>query len=92
MDDQKLHEILEQLQVEIKQAKNVDAKGRDLLREIDLDVHELLKRTENDTSHVQVHPNMIQRFENTIDHLEATHPSIANYLTELLEILSKAGI
>ena len=89
MGNKRLQELLQQLQDEIQKSENIDAKGKDLLREIDTDVHELLTRPEDD---IRVHQSVIQRFENTIDHLEATHPGIARYLTELLEILSNAGI
>jgi hypothetical protein len=90
MDDQKLHQLLEQLQAEIKQADNIDADGRDLLQEIDKDVHELLNRSGSELS--PIHPGVLERFESTIDLLEATHPRITNYLVELMEILSNAGI
>ena len=90
MDNKKLQELLQQLHDEIQKSENIDSKGKDLLQDIDSDVHELLKRSEGDIS--QVHQTVIQRFENTIDHLEATHPNITGYLTELLEILSNAGI
>jgi len=89
MDDKRLQELLQQLQDEIQKSENIDAKGKALLQEIDKDVHELLTRTEGD---IRVHQSVIQRFENTIDHLETTHPGITRYLTELLEILSNAGI
>jgi len=90
MDNKRLQELLQQLHDEIQQSENIDAKGKELLRDIDTDVHELLKRNEGDTS--RVHQTVIQRFENTIDHLEQTHPGVTRYLTELLEILSNAGI
>jgi hypothetical protein len=90
MDDQKLKKLLEQLQVEIEHADHVDAKGKDLLLKIDRDVHELLNRPQNET--LTIHPRVIERLERTIDHLEISHPGISQYLTELLEILSKAGI
>jgi hypothetical protein len=90
MDEQKLRKLLEQLQEEIPNVKNVDVKGKELLQEIEVDIRELLRRTETDST--RVHPTILQRFENTIDHLEVTHPSLTNTLSELLEILSNAGI
>jgi len=90
MDDQKVRELLEQLQAEIQNTQNTDEKGKDLLREIEIDIRELLRHTESDS--IRVHPTMIQRFENTIDHLEVTHPGLTKMLSELLEILSNAGI
>ena len=90
MDDQKIQKLLEQLQEEIEHTDNVDEEGKDLLREIDQDVHELLKRA--GSGPIQIHPTVVERFESTIDLLEATHPRITSYLVELLEILSNAGI
>lgn len=90
MDDQKIQKLLEQLQEEIQHTDNVDEAGKDLLQEIDKDVHELLKRA--GSGPLQIRPTVVERFESTIDLLEVTHPRITNYLVELLEILGNAGI
>ena len=90
MDDQKVQKLLEELQKEIQHTDDVDEDGKNLLKEIDKEVHELLTRT--GSGPIQIHPTLVERFESTIDLLEVTHPRITNYLAELLDILSNAGI
>ena len=90
MNDQKLHDLLEQLRNEIEHTQNVDPKGKALLREINADIRALLERSEGDSS--RLHPSTTKRLEETIAHLEVTHPDLTLMLSELLSILSNAGI
>jgi hypothetical protein len=88
MDDKKLRELLEELHNEIERTENVDEKGKTLLRDIGADIRELLERSGNDSARF----SMIQRLEKTIEHFEVTHPDLTGSLSELLSILSNAGI
>jgi hypothetical protein len=90
MDDQELRKLLEQLHSEIEHTETVDVKGSDLLREISVDIHALLERSENEQA--QLPPSTLQTLADTISHLEATHPTITSTLSKLLETLSNAGI
>ena len=90
MDDKRLRELLEQLQDEINQTKNVDEKGRTLLERTRKDIRELLRREEANPANL--HAETTSRLEETIAHMEATHPDLTLMLTELLNILSNAGI
>ena len=90
MDDQRLRELLQQLRNEIEHTQNVDEKGKTLLRETSADIRGLLERAEGDSS--RPHPSTTERLEETIAHLEVTHPDLTLMLSELLSILSNAGI
>jgi hypothetical protein len=90
MDDHKLRDLLEQLHIEIEHTENVDEKGKNLLRETGADIRELLERAEGGSS--SLHPTTKRRIEETIAHLEVTHPDLTLMLSELLSILSNAGI
>jgi hypothetical protein len=85
-----IRKLLEQLHNEIAQTQNVDERGQELLRGTSRDIRELLERSGTDS--LTAHPTTIQRLEESIDHLEATHPDLTKTLTELLNILSNAGI
>lgn len=91
MDNQEIPTLLEQLQSEIAKIDRVDAKGRAMLRELDADIHELLARS-NDEVQIQPNPAILRGLEESINHLEATHPSLTTLLSRLLETLSNAGI
>ena len=90
MDDQELRELLERLHGEIGQTTSLDDTEKALLRDLRVDISDLLERSESDR--LLPHPTITQRLEATIDQVEATHPALNTLLTKLLEILSNAGI
>ncbi len=90
MDDKKLRDLLEQLQEEINNTNNIDEEGRTLLENTRKDIQALLQREEADPKFM--HEETTSRLEETIAHIEATHPDLTVMLTELLNILSNAGI
>ena len=90
MDKQELPELLEQIKSQLEQIEHVDAKGRAMLREIDADIHDLLARPGD--APAQASPATLHGLEDSIAHLEATHPALTSLLSRLLETLSNAGI
>lgn len=86
MSDEKIHELLEQLRHEIEQVESVDDRGRELLRAMDADIHDLLARS------AKPGPSMFKRMEDSMEYLEVTHPRLTELLSELLASLSNAGI
>ena len=89
MDDQGLRNLLEQLHKEIEHTQSVDQKGLELLRDLDVDIRDLLSRSVADqpTEHT-----LLGRLEESISYLEVTHPTLTNTLSKILESLSNAGI
>lgn len=90
MDDQKLRESLEGLQRQIKDTGDVDDRGRQLLEDIDGDIHELLRHP--DVGSVPDGASILGRLETAIEHLEASHPDLTMALSNLLNALNNAGI
>jgi hypothetical protein len=90
MDDQELRQLLEQLHTEIEHTETVDEKGRELLRDIAVDIRTLLERSASEPTQPQ--PSTLQALESTISHLEVTHPNLTITLSKMLESLSNAGI
>jgi len=90
MNDKKMRELLEQLNDEIGNTKNVDEKGKDLLIRTRTDIENLLDQQKNET-HVST-TNTASRLEEAIVYMEATHPQLTMIMTDLLDILSNAGI
>ena len=88
MDNQEIDKLLEQLKNEIEGIQPDDEKGQELLRELSVDIHELLERAESK----QPAPSMMRRLETSIDHFEVTHPDLTTALSNLFSILSNAGI
>ena len=90
MDNKIDRELLQQLHDEIKNTQTVDEKGRELLQDLDGDIHALLERSEEHP--VQVHPTIIKTLESTLSHFEVTHPELTTLVSKLLETLSNAGV
>lgn len=90
MEDNELRKLLEKLHQEIDEIDTLDDKGLELLKELQDDIRDLLERSEH--SHEQPAPLMSQRLEESIAHLEMTHPTLTTTLSQLLAVLSNAGI
>lgn len=89
MTDQNLRELLEKLHAELEQTEVTDGSGRELLRHLDADIRSLLKRS---GEKVETDESMLERWQDSIDRFEVTHPQLTMMLSEMLTILSNAGI
>ena len=89
MTDQNLRELLEKLHQELEKTEAVDEKGNEMLRHLDADIRNLLKRS---GAKAETDESMLERLQDTIDHFEATHPRLTTMLSEMMTILSNAGI
>ena len=90
MNDQELCQLLEQLHSEIEQTKSVDEKERELLRELETNIHELLERCE--AENIQIHPLTIRRLDDATEYLAVNHPTLTAMLSSMSRILSNAGV
>ena len=82
--------LLQQLHDEINKMQSLDEKSSALLRDIDGDIHDLLERSGDEPS--PVHPSIIERLEDAVDHFEVTHPALTALISEVADSLSIAGI
>ncbi|MFN8382678.1 MAG: DUF4404 family protein [Anaerolineales bacterium] len=87
MPKTKIRELLEQLQGELDQIGPQDAKGRELLENITTDINSLLQ-----DPNIQTDESVLQRLQDSIDHFNIEHPKLTMALSEILSILSNAGI
>jgi hypothetical protein len=90
MTDKDLRKLLEKLHGEIEQTQTMDEKGRKLLRDLDADIRDLLERSGE--SQIPNNESMVQRLQEAIDHMEVDHPTLTMMLSDLMTILSNAGI
>ena len=88
MTDEKLSRLLEQLQAELGKTQAVDEKGRQLLRNLDVDIQKLLLRSEG----LEADESFAESLKTAIDHFEDSHPALTSALSHMLTILSNAGI
>lgn len=91
MTDPTLRELLERLHKELERTETVDEQGDEMLRHLDADIRRLLKHSGADEK-VNADEPLRERLQDTIDHFEATHPRLTTVLSEMMTILSNAGI
>ena len=84
-----LRELLEKLDRELEHTEVTDEAERERLLHLRADIRNLLARSgetdENDDP-------MLERFQDSIDHFETTHPQLTIMLSQMMTILSNAGI
>ena len=90
MNHQELCQLLEQLHNEIEGTQSVDAKERELLRELETDIRALLERCE--AEQIQSHPLTVRRMEDAIEYMALNHPTLTAMLSNMSTILSNAGV
>ena len=89
MADQSLRELLEKVHYELEHTEVTDDAGRERLRHLEADIRDLLARSEGQT---ETDESMLERLQDSIDHLESTHPELTMMLSQMMTILSNAGI
>lgn len=89
MDNQKLRELLERLHNELEHLEATDEAGRERLRHLDADIRSLLARSDEG---VETDEPMLERLQESIDHFEMSHPQLTMMLSQMMTILSNAGI
>lgn len=90
MNDQDNHKLLEKLQREIEQTEPTDEKGREILRHLKYDIRAYQERSEEDQG--RSNESLSKNLKKAIDHFEITHPTLTLMLSQMLNILSNAGI
>ena len=89
MTDQNLRELLEKLHNELEQTEVTDEAGRERLRHLEADIRTLLKRS---GEKAETDESMLERFQDSIDHFETSHPQLTMMISQMMTILSNAGI
>ena len=89
MTDQNLRELLEKLQNELEHTEVTDEAGRERLRHLEADIRGLRERADEKS---EADEPMLERFQDSIDHFEETHPQLTMMISQMMTILSNAGI
>lgn len=90
MENQELRDHLEKLKAEIEQTHSVDEKGRELLHNLDSEIHDLLQRSDDDMDQPVL--VLTSQLEKNIRHFEVTHPDLTSAMAQLMSILGNAGL
>lgn len=86
MPKRALKSNLDALRKELAEAETLDAKTRDMLGEVAIDIEQVLAETASDYESVR------ERVKAATLEFEAEHPGFARILSEVTDALAKLGI
>jgi hypothetical protein len=89
MTNQNLRELLEKIHSELEQTEVTEEAERERLRHLEADIRRLLERSDEDDFDDDP---MLERLQDSIDHFETSHPQLTMMLSQMMTILSNAGI
>ncbi len=90
MNQQQLHEKLQQLHTDLQQAQTVDADERELLRSLIKDIQDLLDRPDDIPAH---HYHSVgEQLSAALLRFELSHPALTASIAEVVESLNRLGI
>jgi len=88
MANDERRKLLEEFRDQVAQTEDLDEEGRTLLRSLDKEIHDLLESSED----VDTPDSVLEQLQESIEHFEDTHPSLTMTLSQMLTVLSNAGI
>ncbi len=89
MSDQNLNELLDKLRDELAHTEVTDDASRERIRHLEADIRRLRERSGESS---ETDDPMLERFEDAIDHFETSHPQLTMMISQMMTILSNAGI
>lgn len=89
MPKERLRQLVSSLHEELERTPQVDAEGRDMLRELTGDIEELVG---HDAPAAESRDSAAERVETAAVRLEAEHPRLAGILGEIVDALGRLGI
>jgi len=90
MVKEQLHEKLKELHAQLQQLESVDEPDRKILQQLSADIQELLEQEGHNET--RQYGRLGERLTETIEKLEASHPSLTILMGQMAEALSKMGI
>ena len=88
MPNNKLHDELEKLRIEVNEVTNNNDEAKQKLISLIADLEKKLSEP-NDIAH---HHNLMQNVKNAISHFETDHPRATAILNDIMVTLSNMGI
>lgn len=90
MSNEDLRKLLEELHEELERTESVDEKGNELLGHLNEHIRALRERSGQVEG--QADESMLEQWQDAIDHFEVTHPRLTMMLSQMMTVLSNAGI
>jgi ElaB/YqjD/DUF883 family membrane-anchored ribosome-binding protein len=90
MNNPDLRETLEQLHGELQQTKAVDASSRELLKHLMKDIQDVLDDSSADSQ--KKYEPLTRRLQESVAHLEDSHPRLTLTIGRVLDNLAAIGL
>ena len=90
MANEERRKLLEEFRNQVAQAESLDEEGRNLLLSLDKEIDELMKSSKDET--VDIPDSVLEQLQESIEHFEDTHPTLTLTLSQMMTVLSNAGI
>ena len=82
--------MLEEFRNQVAQAEPLDEEDRILLLSLDKEIQRLVDRSEDETDDTP--DTVLEQLQESIEHFEQTHPTLTLTLSQMMTVLSNAGI
>ena len=92
MDNQHLHNRLEQLHGELQQIESVDENEQQILQKVMNDIKKLIQAGDSDQHHEHVYERLREGLREGIKRLEASHPRVTMLMGQVIDSLANIGI
>ena len=87
MANEERRKLLEEFRNQVAQAESLDEEGRNLLLSLDKEIERL---TDDETSDTP--DSVLEQLQEAIERFEESHPTLTLTLSQMMTVLSNAGI
>ena len=82
--------MLEEFRNQVAQAEPLDEEDRNLLLSLDKEIQRLVDRSDAESDDTP--DTVLEQLQESIEHFEETHPTLTLTLSQMMTVLSNAGI
>lgn len=90
MANEERRKMLEEFRNQVAQAEPLDEEDRNLLLSLDKEIQRLVDRSDDETDDTP--DTVLEQLQESIEHFEETHPTLTLALSQMMTVLSNAGI
>lgn len=89
MENEKIHQLLKELHIELENAENIDEDSQQLLKNISRDVQKLITKEKTD---LKKKNDIFESLQAAVEKFEGAHPSLTSTINKIADALSNMGI
>jgi hypothetical protein len=90
MANEERRKMLEEFRNQVAQAEPLDEEDRNLLLSLDKEIERLVDRPDDESGDTP--DTVLEQLQESIEHFEETHPTLTITLSQMMTVLSNAGI